>query len=144
VTPPLTPADEATFRALTERPFTAVNALDLEGLRGLVDDDFGIVDVDPTGRTVLIDDLPGWDAYMREQMAAMRAAGAALRTDVLDHRASVGTDLAHSVVRFRQHVDLPGGPTLVYDCVATVVWKLGADGAWREARWHCSPLGPPA
>lgn len=122
----------------------AVNRLDLAALRDLVADDFGIVDVDPTGAVVVLDDQPAWDTYMAGQMAAMRAADARLASEILDYSAVSGADMAYSVVRFRQDVTLPGPPVQALStvCLATIVWRREPGAPWREARWHCTPLPP--
>jgi DNA-binding NarL/FixJ family response regulator len=63
--------------------FDAVNSLRLDELRELVDDDYGIMDVDPAGETVVIESKAEWDEYMVRNFAAMEAAGARLETEVL-------------------------------------------------------------
>ena len=124
------------FYRETRAMLDAVNALDLETLRGLVDDDYGIVDIDPEGHSVVIESKEAWDAYMARNMAAMRAAGAQLDSEIVDYDGEVGESFGYSVVHFRQSVTL-GGNTLDNHCVATIVWKNTDDG-WKEARWHCS------
>ena len=126
----------APLRAETEAMLDAVNALRLDDLRALVDDDYGIVDVDPQGDAVVLDTKAEWDAYMEAAFAGMRAADARLSYDVVDYSACEGRDLAYSVVRFRQTVGVGDG-TQRHTCVATIVWKRTPDG-WREARWHCT------
>lgn len=125
------------FFAETQALLRSVNLLDLDGLRSMVDDDYGIVDVDPEGRTVVLDTKADWDAYMERNFAAMRAAGAGLSSDILDYHGDLADRLGYSVVRFVQRVEL-GGAVIENRCVATIVWKRTDDG-WREARWHCSP-----
>jgi hypothetical protein len=125
------------FLAETRELLRSVNLLDLDGLRSMVDDDYGIVDVDPEGRTVVLDTKADWDAYMERNFAAMRAAGAVLSSEVLDYHGDVADRLGYSVVRFVQRVEI-GGAVIENRCIATIVWKQTEDG-WKEARWHCSP-----
>lgn len=114
----------------------AVNRLDLDGLRAMVDDDFGIVDVDPEGRSVVLSTKAEWDAYMHVNFAAMSTAGAVLSSQIREYHGEMTDDLGYSVVRFVQHVTI--GPTVIENpCIATIVWKHTEHG-WREARWHCS------
>ncbi len=124
------------FYSETQAMLNAVNALDLDTLRGLVDDDYGIVDIDPEGKSVVIESKEAWDAYMARNMAAMKAAGAQLDSEIVDYDGEAGKRFGYSVVHFRQSVTL-GGNILDNHCVATIVWKNTADG-WKEARWHCS------
>lgn len=125
------------FFGETQTLFRCVNTLDLEGLRAMVDDEYGIVDVDPEGRTVVLGTRAEWDSYMEINFAAMRAAGAELSTEVLEYHGEAAGGLGYSVVRFVQRVEV-GGAVTENPCVATIVWKLTDDG-WKEARWHCSP-----
>lgn len=125
------------LRAETQALLDAVNTLDLDALRAMVDDDYGIVDVDPEGRTVVIDTKEQWDAYMDLNFTAMRAGGAVLSSRVLDYQGVEAGRLGYSVVRFDQRVEI-AGTVIENPCIATVVWKRTDDG-WKEARWHCSP-----
>ncbi|MGZ8804800.1 MAG: nuclear transport factor 2 family protein [Microbacterium sp.] len=128
---------EEPLRAETQALLDAVNTLDLDALRAMVDDDYGIVDVDPEGRTVVIDTKAEWDAYMDLNFAAMRAGGAVLSSRVLDYHGVEAGRLGYSVVRFDQRVEI-AGTVIENPCIATVVWKRTDEG-WKEARWHCSP-----
>lgn len=125
------------FRAETQALLDAVNALNLDALRAMVDDDFGIVDIDPHGRTVVIDSRAQWDTYMAENFAAMRAANAVLSSRVIDYHGVQVDRLGYSVVRFVQRVELANA-VIENACVVTIVWKHTDEG-WKEARWHCSP-----
>jgi hypothetical protein len=129
---------ETPFYQLTRSLLDSVNTLDYDGLRRMVDDEFGIVDVDPEGKSIVIDDMDAWERYMRVNMEAMRDAEAELSSEILDYRESATTDMAFSVVRFRQDVGL-GSQTISNFCLATIIWKR-QNGSWKEARWHCSLL----
>lgn len=134
-------AGSAPLLAETRALFDAVNALDLERLRALVDDDCGIVDIDPAGGSVVIDSPGEWEDYMRRNMESLAAAGGRLSTEILDYHGTRAETLAYSMVRFRQRVSV-GEETSSHHCIATIVWKW-AGGSWREARWHCSLVPPP-
>ncbi|WP_322411337.1 YybH family protein [Microbacterium invictum] len=125
------------LRMQTQALLDAVNALDLEALRAMVDDDYGIVDVDPQGRSVVIDSTAEWEAYMATNFAAMRTAGAVLSSRVVGYHGEEAGDLGYSVVRFVQRVEI-GDSVIENPCIATIVWKR-TPGGWKEARWHCSP-----
>jgi hypothetical protein len=124
---------------LTEELLTAVNQLDLPKLRAMVDDDFGIVDVDPEGNPVVINTMNEWEAYMEKNMLAMRELHASLAYVIDDYQESVSDRMAYVVVRFTQQVHIPERPEISHRCIATVVWKTTDEG-WKEARWHCSRL----
>lgn len=123
----------------TEQLLTAVNKLDLPKLRAMVDDDFGIVDVDPEGNPVIINDMKEWEAYMEKNMVAMRELHASLSYEIDDYQESVTEQMAYVVVRFTQQVHIPEGPEMSHQCIATIVWK-STDQGWKEARWHCSRI----
>lgn len=125
------------FLAETQALLRSVNELDLDALRAMVDDDYGIVDVDPEGKTVVLGTKAEWDAYMERNFGAMRAAGAGLSSRIVEYHGEEGDRLGYSVVRFVQRVEL-GGAVIENPCIATIVWKRTDDG-WKEARWHCSP-----
>lgn len=122
---------------LTEELLTAVNQLDLPKLRALVDDDFGIVDVDPEGNPIIINNMEEWEAYMEKNMVAMRELHASLYFVIDDYQESVSDRMAYVVVKFTQEVHIPEGREMSHQCIATVVWK-STDAGWKEARWHCS------
>lgn len=128
--------DDQPLREQTQALLDAVNALDLDALRAMVDDDYGIVDVDPEGRSVVIDGKPEWDAYMERNFAAMQAGGAVLSSRIVDYHGEADDRLGYSVVRFVQRVEI-GGVVIENPCIATIVWKQTPEG-WKEARWHCS------
>jgi ketosteroid isomerase-like protein len=132
--------DDQPLFAETRALLDSVNALDLDALRSMVDDDYGIVDVDPEGRTVVLGTKEEWEAYMLHHFGAMSAAGARLSSQVVDYHGDAGDGLAYSVVRFVQRVEL-GDALIENPCIATIVWKRTDDG-WKEARWHCSPESP--
>jgi len=123
----------------TERLLSSVNQLDLPQLRQMVDDDFGIVDVDPEGNAVVINNMEEWEAYMEKNMIAMREMKAKLAYEIDTYNEKMSDKMAFVVVKFRQQVHLPEQPVVNHDCMATIVWKKTDDG-WKEARWHCSRL----
>ncbi len=109
---------------------------DFTALATLCDDDFGIVDVDPTGAARVVRDRTGWEAWFRELFATLDALAAATDSEVLDYRAIAHDTMGFSVLEFRQYLTI-GEHTALFDCVTTIVWKHTPDG-WREARWHGS------
>lgn len=124
------------FRKLTQRLLDNVNALDFDGLRAMVDDDYGIVDVDPEGKSFTINDMQEWEGYMRQNMGIMQQMQAKLDSEILEYSDVSGNDMAYSVVKFRQDVTIANQKIQNY-CIATIIWKKAGD-EWKESRWHCS------
>ncbi|MFP4089393.1 MAG: YybH family protein [Cyclobacteriaceae bacterium] len=129
---------EFSLYSLTEELLQAVNSLDLPRLRSMVDDDFGIVDVDPEGKTVVIDDMQEWQDYMHKNMLLMEQMKAELSFEINEYNEQVEENMAYVVVNFSQHVAFQG-KQMRHDCISTVIWKKTENG-WKEARWHCSRL----
>lgn len=123
----------------TEALLTAVNRLDLPELRTMVDDDFGIVDVDPEGNPIVIDNMDEWEAYMEKNMLAMQTLHAKLSYEIDEYHENVSDRMAYVVVKFTQRVHIPEKPEMTHHCIATIVWKQ-TEQSWKEARWHCSRL----
>lgn len=111
---------------------------DFESLAELCDDDFGIVDLDQSGGSVMIRTREEWEAWFRRLFSELEAAGAHTDSEITGYQAMEGTDLGFGVVEFRQRLGL-AEMVASFDCVATIVWKRTPDG-WREARWHVSLL----
>lgn len=126
------------FFTLTTALLRAVREHDFDTLATLCDDDAGIVDVDPSGASVMVRTRQDWEAWFHGLFAVLAGLGAETDSLVLDYRAFVDDRLGWSVLEFRQYLEL-GEHVATFDCVATIIWKRTPDG-WREARWHCSVL----
>jgi ketosteroid isomerase-like protein len=111
---------------------------DFDTLAELCDDDFGIVDVDPSGNARPIRDRAGWEAWFRELFETLTAMGAATDSTIDDYHAVVAGDMGYSVLDFTQTLTV-GAHVASFECVATIIWKRTAAG-WREARWHASVI----
>jgi ketosteroid isomerase-like protein len=133
--PPTRFADQP-FYTETVSLLRAVRDHDLPSLASLCDDDFGIVDVDPAGSARPVRDRAEWEAWFTELFATLDALDAGTDSEILDYRAIRDGTLGWAALEFRQTLTCDGA-TATFDCVATLVWKLTADG-WREARWHAS------
>lgn len=140
------PLDTALSSEFAERPFFAetvqllrsVRDHDFDTLADLCDDDFGIVDLDQSGASVMIRTRAEWEAWFHRLFAELDAAGAETDSDIISYDAVSGPELGYSVVEFRQSLTANGAIGL-FDCVATIVWKNTPHG-WKEARWHVSLL----
>ena len=129
--------------AETRRLFDYVATQNFEDLAKLCDDDFGIVDLDPSGGNVVVRDRAGWEDWFHGLFQQLQAMDARTYTRIKEYHVKPGSDLAYSVVYFDQMVDHQGH-TYTFDCVATIIWKQDADtGRWVESRWHASMVSPP-
>jgi hypothetical protein len=131
-------AHEAPFASETAELFASVRDHDLPTLAARCDDDFGIVDIDPTGGSEVIRDRAGWESWFVQLFAQLDAMGADTDTEVTRYDAVDWGDTGMSVVEFVQLLTV-GGATGRFRCIVTIVWKQ-VDGTWIEARWHASLL----
>jgi len=111
---------------------------DFDTLAALCDDDFGIVDLDQAGQNVMVRTRDDWEEWFRRLFGELDAASATTDSEIVNYGAVSGAELGFSVVEFRQSLSV-GEHTGLFDCVATIVWKL-TSGGWKEARWHVSLL----
>lgn len=109
---------------------------DLATLAALCDDDFGIVDIDVDGNARPIRDRAEWEEWFTTLFATLDAMNAATDSLILDYRALKEGTLGFGVLEFEQTLTV-GHHVARFECVATIIWKLTAEG-WREARWHAS------
>ena len=116
----------------------AISDRDLDALLGIGDEDFSVIDVDPTGESSRSRVQPEWEPSFRRLFVLLDALGATTDSEITAYRAISTSELGYSVVEFSQHVD-GAGLHATFDCIATIVWKITDDG-WKEARWHCSVI----
>lgn len=124
------------YIAETKELLAAVNTRDIDALLGLGDEDFAVIDVDPTGQSPAARMEPEWEPWFRRYFGLLDALNATTDSEIAAYRAISTSELGYSVVEFHQHV-VGAGLLAVFDCIATIVWKMTDDG-WKEARWHCS------
>lgn len=127
---------DAPFFAETVTLLRSVREHDFDTLAALCDDDFGIVDVDPSGAVRPIRDRAGWEAWFHELFATLTAMGASTDSRIDDYQAIATDDMGYSVLDFTQTLTV-GAHVASFECIATIIWKRTADG-WRESRWHAS------
>jgi hypothetical protein len=130
-------ADEPYFTE-TVTLLRSVRNHDFDTLAALCDDDFGIVDLDQAGQSVMVRTRQDWENWFQRLFGELDAASAITDSEIVNYNAVSGSDLGFSVVEFRQSLKV-GELIGLFDCVATIVWKLTSDG-WKEARWHVSLL----
>jgi ketosteroid isomerase-like protein len=135
---PPTRFTDTAFFAETVTLLRSVRDHDFDTLAALCDDDFGIVDVDPSGAARPIRDRAGWEKWFHELFATLTAMGASTDSRIDDYRAVASGDMGFSVLDFTQTLAV-GEHVASFECVATIVWKRTPEG-WREARWHASVI----
>jgi len=64
---------------------------------------FGIVDLDPTGGSVMIRTRDEWEQWFRGLFAQLDAASADTDSEIVDYKVSATPEMAFSVVEFRQN-----------------------------------------
>ncbi|MDJ0953034.1 MAG: nuclear transport factor 2 family protein [Acidimicrobiia bacterium] len=129
---------EKPFFAETVELLRSVRDHDFDSLAELCDDDFGIVDLDQSGGSVMVRTRTEWENWFRRLFSELDAVGADTDSEILDYQALASPDMGYSVVEFRQSLTMAGMSAL-FDCVATVIWKR-TDSGWKESRWHVSLL----
>jgi ketosteroid isomerase-like protein len=135
---PPTRFTDTAFFAETVTLLRSVRDHDFDTLAALCDDDFGIVDVDPSGAARPIRDRAGWESWFHELFATLTAMGATTDSRIDDYHAIASDDMGFSVLDFTQTLAV-GEHVASFECVATIVWKRNPEG-WREARWHASVI----
>lgn len=122
----------------TVRLFTYVSEHNFDDLAELCDDDFGIVDLGPSGESVVVDDREGWENWFHTLFAKLDAMNAETDTEITDYKALKHDTMGYSVVKFTQRLGMDGKDAF-FHCIVTIIWKKTDDG-WKESRWHVSLL----
>jgi len=122
----------------TVRLFTYVSEHNFDDLAELCDDDFGIVDLGPTGESVVVDDREGWENWFHTLFAKLDAMNAETDTEITDYKALKHDTMGYSVVKFTQRLGMDGKDAF-FHCIVTIIWKKTDEG-WKESRWHVSLL----
>jgi len=126
------------FLADTITLLRSVRDHDFDSLARLCDDDFGIVDVDPSGNPRPIRNRAEWEDWFHGLFGTLTTMGAETDSEILDYHAIETPELGYSVLDFRQTLTV-GEHCASFDCIATIIWKRTPAG-WREARWHASVI----
>jgi hypothetical protein len=129
---------DAPFAAETAELFAAVRDHDLTTLAARCDDDFGIVDIDPTGGSEVLRSRHDWETWFVQLFAQLDAMDADTDTLIERYDAVDWGDTGMGVVEFDQLLTV-AGRTGHFHCIVTIVWKRVGD-RWIEARWHASLL----
>jgi len=116
----------------------SVRDQDFATLADLCDDDFGIVDIDPSGTARPIRSRQEWEDWFTTLFRTLQTMKADTDSAIVDYKALCEGSLGYSVLEFQQTLTV-GVHVATFDCVATIIWKLTEQG-WRESRWHASVI----
>jgi hypothetical protein len=127
------------FFAQTQQLFANVRDHNFDALAALCDDDFGIIDINAEGGTMVVRDRAGWEAWFRGLFAQLDTMQAQTWSEITNYEAVQTAEMGYSVVDFDQLLVLPG-QRLRFSCLSTIIWKKVGE-EWKEARYHSSLLG---
>ncbi|RIV26813.1 hypothetical protein DYU11_00370 [Fibrisoma montanum] len=132
---------EKPFYAPTLTLFDCVSRHDFDTLADLCDDDFGIIDLDPEGKSVPITNRAEWENWFRTLFKRLDEMKAHTYTEIRTYDALQTAEMGYSVVNFDQFLEV-GDQKLKFNCITTIIWKH-TDRGWKESRWHCSLIQAP-
>jgi hypothetical protein len=127
------------FYQLTETLLHCVRDHNFELLSTLCDDDYGIIDINEQGGTMVARNRQEWEDWFRSLFAKLDAMQAKTWSVITEYEAVQGSDMGYSVVFFDQYLQI-ADQAQRFKAVSTIVWKLTEQG-WKEARYHGSLLG---
>lgn len=130
--------DNKPFFAETQQLFAHVRDHAFEPLAALCDDDFGIVDINAEGGTLVVRNRAEWEAWFRGLFSQLTALQAQTWSEITGYEAVQTAEMGYSVVDFDQLLVLPD-KRLRFSCLSTIIWKKVGD-TWKEARYHSSLL----
>ena len=130
--------DNKPFFAETQQLFAHVRDHAFEPLAALCDDDFGIVDINAEGGTLVVRNRAEWEAWFRGLFSQLTALQAQTWSEITYYEAVQTAEMGYSVVDFDQLLVLPD-KRLRFSCLSTIIWKKVGD-TWKEARYHSSLL----
>jgi hypothetical protein len=126
------------FFTQTQRLLDCVRDHNFTELAQLCDDDFGIVDLNDEGGSVVIRTRAEWEDWFRTLFAKLDHMQAQTWSEITGYQAVQTTEMGYSVVDFDQLLVF-GGKRLRFTCISTIIWKKAGD-EWKEARYHSSLL----
>ena len=131
---------EKPFYAETVQLFAHVRDHAFEPLAALCDDDFGIVDINAEGGTLVVRNRAEWEAWFRGLFAQLTQLQAQTWSEITNYEAVQTVEMGYCVVDFDQFLVTPDGKRLRFSALSTIIWKRVGD-TWKEARYHSSLLG---
>ncbi len=127
------------FYRLTETLLNCVRDHNFQDLSQLCDDDFGIIDINETGGTMVARNRKEWESWFTTLFDKLKTMGAETWSEITEYDAMEGADMGYSVVFFNQYLQV-GEVKQCFKATSTIIWKKTSEG-WKEARYHGSLLG---
>ncbi len=126
------------FFDLTVEMLNCVRDHNFDRLSEICDDDFGIIDINPEGGSVVIRDREGWENWFNGLFAKLKAMNAQTWSEITSYEAIKTDEMGYCVVDFDQML-VVGGKKMRFSVLSTIIWKRVED-TWKESRYHCSLL----
>jgi ketosteroid isomerase-like protein len=112
---------------------------DFKRLSEICDDDFGIIDINPEGKSEIIRDRKGWEDWFQGLFANLTQMNAETWSEITNYEAIVDGNMGYCVVDFDQYLVLPN-QKMKFKAISTIIWKKVND-VWKESRYHSSLVG---
>lgn len=131
--------EDKPFFAEMQQLFAYVRDHDFARLAALCDDDFGIIDINAEGGTLVIRNRAEWEQWFQSLFAQLTTLQAQTWSEITRYEAVQTAEMGYSVVDFDQMLVF-GGKRMRFSCLSTIIWKKVGE-TWKEARYHSSLLG---
>jgi len=126
------------FFQLTETILNCVRDHNYELLSSICDDDFGIIDINETGGTMVAKNRADWENWFKTLFAKLNIMNATTWSEITEYDALETAEMGYSVVFFNQYLKVEN-VTQCFKATSTIIWKKTDDG-WKESRYHGSLL----
>ena len=126
------------FFQLTETILNCVRDHNYELLSSICDDDFGIIDINETGGTMVAKNRADWENWFKTLFAKLNSMNATTWSEITEYDALETAEMGYSVVFFNQYLKVEN-VTQCFKATSTIIWKKTDDG-WKESRYHGSLL----
>jgi hypothetical protein len=126
------------FFQLTETILNCVRDHNYELLSSICDDDFGIIDINETGGTMVAKNRADWENWFKSLFAKLNSMNATTWSEITEYDALETAEMGYSVVFFNQYLKVEN-VTQCFKATSTIIWKKTDDG-WKESRYHGSLL----
>jgi hypothetical protein len=113
-----------------------VSTHNFDVLASICDDDFGIIDLDPQGKSVVVANRAEWENWFQSLFAKLKEMKAQTNSEIINYQAIQTAEMGYCVLDFCQNLEV-GGFVGKFFCVATIIWKKVGE-EWKESRWHVS------
>jgi hypothetical protein len=102
--------------------FVCVKTHNFDVLSKICDDDFGIIDINPTGGSEIMRYRAGWENWFTGLFAQLDKMEAQTWSVITHYEELLSDKMAYSVVDFDQLL-INGDEKLKFGIIATIIWK---------------------